>query len=368
MSTYTPMSWKLDNAVDEVLDRLGDLDNDIWSRDEIKLYVKDGYDEFCRRTKCLFEVHVIPNVPVAGNWTTDFERKYISEQPGMGATDEPMGATGEYLRDVGEGGAYSKSLPLNPTPTTSPANADDFIDLGKEKIVRGGTLPSSTVEVARVSYDNRDLIGMESMHLKGLDPYYEDRNGDPQWWTFGKDGLFFLRVVPAANGDASYDDTDGSWGIMRQTDDTSVSVSTAEVTGKETDGWGCLRDESGTFPAGSQWGLLRRRHPDTKNIKVDNFRLGLDLDHNEFEIPDAFLRYIYYWAMFKALERDGKGQSLEMSDHCRGRFEMGVQKMIHKDAQMDDEYDGKFGGGMTAGPDFGLGDPEAPYPYGRPEW
>jgi hypothetical protein len=469
------MSWTLDDAVCEILDRLGDEKNEIWSSDEIKLYVKDGYDEFCRQTKCLFDIHVIPNQPVAGNWTTDFERKYISEKPGMGATDERMGITGNHEQDLSDDHSYSRSSPINPTPATSPAETwgkkgssttrDGYFGKDStgsqttalESIVRGGTLPSSTVEVARVTYDNRDLIGMEPMHLKRLDPYYEDRNGDPQWWTFGKDGLYFLRLVPAANGDATYDDVSGSWGVLRQDTDSSSTVFNASVelvnaqdetsydstedawlndiegsfgggsgyavsdtitlsdasvitvdavssgvvteftvnsasataaasrvgttlTASSTSGsgsgftltpglsnvvnsistWGFLREEVGAFPSGSSWGLVRRRHPDTKNIKIDTFRLGMDLDHNEFEIPDSYLRYIYYYAMHKALERDGYGQDLEMSDHCRGRFMLGVQRMIQRDGQMDDEYIGRFSGAMETGPDFALGDPEPP--------
>ena len=70
-------------SVSDVLDRLGDLDNDIWSRDEITLHVRDGYDLFCRRTKALFDVIVIENLPRVGNWQTDLE-KYLAEQKPVG--------------------------------------------------------------------------------------------------------------------------------------------------------------------------------------------------------------------------------------------------------------------------------------------
>jgi hypothetical protein len=380
------MADYIDAAITDVLDRLGDLDNDYWSRSEIKQYYKDGYDQFCRQTKCLFDVHVIPNQPVVGNYQTDFERYYAENKPGMGLTDEPMSHTANYLRDKGTEGRYAPSYPLNPTPGTSPheatgkkgssttsngyfgANSTGSITTALPTQVRGGRLPNSTVEIMRVAYDHRDLPGMEPMHLRQLDPNYEDRNGDPQWYTYGKDGLFFLRLVPIPNGDATYEDVDGSWGVMRQTDITGATVDTVEVSGKDTGGWGLLRHESGSFGAGGRWGTVKRRHPIRKNIKVELTRLGRDLDSHEIELPTVYQKYILFWAMYRALGREGHGQDLDRADHYRQRFEMGVDRMNKNRGHLDDEYYGKLAGRQLGGPEFGLGDPQAPYPYGIPHW
>lgn len=371
------MADYLCDATTDILDRLNDSDNDIWSRSEIDDYFTDGLDKFCRETQCLFDIHVIPNQPVVGNWQTDFEKWYAQQTAGMGLTDERMTHTANYLRDYGVEGAYAQSYATNPTPATSPheatgtkgssttangyfgANSIPEITTALPSLVRGGTLPHNTVEVLRVAYDHRDLVGMESMHLRQLDPNYEDRNGDPQYYVFGKDGLFFLRLVPVANGDATYDDVSGTWGAMRQTDDSSVSTSGT---------WGILREESGTFNAGGRWGTVKRRHPVRKSIKVEVTRLNRDLNHSEIEIPRVYQKYVKYYAMYRALMREGPGQDLDRAEHYLQRYQMGVHRMLRNRAQLDDEYYGKLGGRHLMGPDFGLGDPSAPYPYGIPYW
>jgi len=205
-------------GVSDVLDRLGDLDNDIWSRDEIALYFKDGYDTFCRRTKVLFDTVVIENLPRTGNWQTDLE-KYLAEQkPGWGLTDEPFHMTADHERNLGVGGAYGGSY-SGPSAVTSPGDRSHVgvTDGAGEDIpatVTGGRLPQSMVEVLRVAYDNRNLQGISSQQMRVIDPNYETRSGDPQWYIQDKDGLYYIRMVPAAQGDAVYDTVDGSWGTM----------------------------------------------------------------------------------------------------------------------------------------------------------
>jgi hypothetical protein len=55
-----------------------------------------------------------------------------------------------------------------------------------------------------------------------------------------------------------------------------------------------------------------------------------------------------------------------MSKHYRDRFEMGIERMIDKREKMSQEYVGSLGGGSTGDVSFGLGDPQAPYEYGKP--
>ena len=84
----------LDAAVTDILDRLGDTEESIWTRAEIALYVKDGYSLYTGQTKCLFDRWVIENVPPTGNWQTDLEKFFALQKPGWGVTDLPFHMTG----------------------------------------------------------------------------------------------------------------------------------------------------------------------------------------------------------------------------------------------------------------------------------
>ena len=522
------MTQTLDAAITDALDRLGDLANTVWSRDEIGLYLRDGYDLYCRRTKCLFDIYVIENLPPSGNWQTDLE-KYLAQQiPGMGLTDSPFHFTNDFERNYGIDGRYGGSYagPAGTTLTresTIPssrevvwasvvgatasgndltktassgwdnagavsaqqlASGDGYVettvsetnrgrmfglssgdtdqgyadidfafymhnastlfvyeggtartaslgtyatgDILKVAIesgvvkyyqndtllytslvtptypilvdtalntisatitdtvvdggawarasielatgdsiptaVPGGLLPQSTVDVLRVTYDDRELYALGSAQARRLDPNYESRSGDPQFFTFDKDGIFFLRLIPNAQGDAVYDTVSGSWGTMTYTDDTAVEIVTTEVTGYNTGGYGILRYRDDMFPTHGPWGTPTRIHPTTANTKVEVYRLGRSLDAHPFELPDAYLRYPLYWAMSRALHRDGPGQDMELADHFEQRFEMGIHRMTQKRAKMDRERVGSLGGAPTDDA-FSVGWPQAPYPY-----
>ena len=351
-----------------VLERLGDLENKAWSRDEIDLYLKDGYDQFCHRTRCLFDIHVIENLPVTGNYTTDFERYIAESTPGMAVTDRPFHFTGAHEKKLSAdpiqeyGGSYS-----GPAPATSPSETDQFSsdNFDLPSVVTGGDMPHSTIEVLRVSYNQRTLRGMSSQQMKDFDPNYESRTGDPQWWCMDKDGIFYLRVVPAATGNATYDTVDGSWGFITQHLDADSAVEdTIYDTG--TGGWGFLTHRDDMFPAGGPHGSATRVHPYDLNIVVETYRLGRNLDTHPFELPQAYLKYVYFYAMGQALERIGPGQDLELANHYFERFEMGISRMTNKKREMDVERVGRFGGGEPEEMNFGLGDPQPPFPYGVP--
>ena len=368
-TTSYPHTTTLDYAVTDVLRRLGDLDNGIWSRAEVADYIKDGYDQFCGTTKCLFDIHVIENLPKVGNWQTDLEKQIASTKSGFHLTDEPFHYTGAHERNLGTGGRYAPTM-------SGPANATDRADFTGSNLdevptkVPGGLLPEESVEVLRVTFDNYDLRGMSSQQLREIDPNYETRSGDPQFFTFDKDGIYYLRVVPNAQGDAVYDSTDGLWGIMTQRLDADSAVEdtivTSEVNGQETGGFGiCRYRDDFSFPNGGPWGHPTRIHPESMNIEVEMYRLGRDLSHHEMELPLPYQKYVYYWAMYQALDREGSGQQKELAAHYKQRFDMGVARMTRRKQNMNKERVHAIMGGERSVP-FGLGDPQAPYPYGVP--
>lgn len=372
MSAYKEVPTTLEDGVNDVLERLGDLDNKGWSRSEIQLYLQDGYDQFCARTMCLFDRVVIENLPVTGNWQTDLERYLAEHKAGFGLTDRPFHFTGEHERNlsVGTKGEYAGSY-SGPAPATSPTESfsDTSLRASGEvlpSVVPGGEIPDKTLSVVRVSYDQRTLKPLSSQQLRVLDPNYETRTGDPQWYTWGKDGIFYVRVVPAASGTATYDTVSGSWGSLSQRLDSDSDVEDTIDDGGHG-GWGILVHRDDTFPAFGPWGTPTRIHPDTDNVVVEIYRLGRTLTSYPFELPRAYLKYVYYYAMGQALERRSSGEDLELAKHYYDRFEMGVDRLIRRKREANRELVRSFEPSESEDVNFGgLGDPQAPYPYGKP--
>ena len=370
VTSYAP-TITLNDGTTDVLERLGDHQNGIWSRAEIKDYLQDGYDIFCGRTKCLYDIHVIENLPITGNWQTDLEKAIAETKSGWALTDNPFHFTGAHEKNLGTGGRYGQSM-AGPSSATNKKwyEADNVNSLSSDlpSKVPGGLVPPGVVQVLGVTYDSRALKGMSSQHMRDLDPQYENRDGDPQFFMYDKDGIYFLRVVPAAGGTAVYDTVDGSFGILRQRLDADSNIQDTIIDNEasgNTDGWGLLRyRDDFTFCSGGSWGTPTRVHPEEANIEVMHYRLGRSLKQHPFELPRSYVKYVYFWAMYQALDREGSGQQLEMADHYKERFEMGISRMTHRKRDLNPERAAAFGRGSPIA-DFGLGDAQLPYPYGH---
>jgi hypothetical protein len=127
--------------------------------------------------------------------------------------------------------------------------------------------------------------------------------------------------------------------------------------------WGVLREIPEHFPMGAQYGIPRRLYSDTANTRVEYWRLGKDPDENGFEIPERFMRYAEFFAQAKALERDGPGQDLKLSEHFMGRFNSGVRRMVLRLGENKRAVSGKIGspGRVPTTPSLAR----LPWKYGR---
>lgn len=351
----------LEEVTEKTMRRLEDSDAVVWSTAEIEDYLIDGSNQFCRRTRGLFDIHVVENVPQAGNWGLDLERFLAEQTPGMGLTDKRLHFTGERERDLGVEGRVGGSTE-GPTAATSPSDTSYLNSFEQSVRVDTARLPEITVDVLRVTWDDIELFPEDSADMRRLDTQYERREGgDPRHFTLDKDGLLTIRLVPPARGDATYATVDGSWGTMTFTDDSAV---TAHLGGFE--GFGILREVEGAFPAGGLNGSPTRQHPDDKNTKVEITRLGRPLRSYGFEIPDSYVKYCMFWAMYRALQREGPGQNLKLSQHYAARFEVGVARAKTRLRKINKEYTVLMGAMGAEREAFDLGDPQLPYPYGSP--
>lgn len=343
------------DAVASTMRRLDDELGEVWSYDEVLGYIKDGYNMWCRRSRCLFDMHVIPNVPQVGNWSTDLEKYLAEHTPGMGLTDNPLHFTGSHEANLAVGGRVGGSTE-GPTPATSPSEAALFSAKGLPTKVATGRLPDGTADVLRITWDELELFPEGSADERLLDSQYEQRDGgDPRQYTLDKDGINTVRLVPPARGDAEYPTVSGSWGTMTQTDDTTISV---------VGTYGILRESDGYFPAGGPHGTPTQRHPAAKNIVAEIARVGRSLDGFAFEIPQQYVKYIIFWAMHRALERDGPGQDLKLSKHYSDRYGLGIERIKARLRKVNKEQRLRMGSGGETDLPFNMGNPTLPHPFG----
>ncbi len=311
------------------LRKLDDEAEEVWSRAELDAAGRDGYDTFCRRTKCVFDIVVIENAHPTGGFGSDLQRYIAEHTPGMTIHDRRIlftqAAERDKIREPIEGGA----VPITATVASQASGP-----------VPGGRLPDGVVDVLRVTWDLQTLTQETAQSLRLADPMFETREGDPQAWLWGEDGLLSLRVWPAAAGDASYPTVDGVWGTLVYTDDPDVTV---DLGGHG--GYGFLSAIDGAFPSGGPHGIPNRIHPDAKNIRVEVARLGRDPAIYDLELPRVFRKYVVFWAMAQALKREGPGQDLELAQHYLDRFEFGVARMEARLKRLLPERRGQIGAG-----------------------
>jgi hypothetical protein len=118
------------------------------------------------------------------------------------------------------------------------------------------------------------------------------------------------------------EDISGINGVARQmgTDDMDKEV----IIGS----YGGMRSVPRHFNSG-QYGVIRRIVTDNYNTRVELFRLGEELDHAPFEIPDRFVKYVEWWALYRAYGTPGEGENTKLSDHYMSRYKNGVE-MVKK--------------------------------------
>jgi len=93
----------LADVVTETLERLDDSPDKLWTRDEIELYVRDGYDRFCDETLCLFDMFVIENRPPIGTHGSDFQKALAEKMVGVRVTENKLNVTNDDAYQYGTG-------------------------------------------------------------------------------------------------------------------------------------------------------------------------------------------------------------------------------------------------------------------------
>lgn len=350
----------LETFVTRVLKRLGDAEGEVWSREEIRIYGQDGYDQMCRSTKCLWDVAYVENLPAVANYSSEEEAELAKQIPNLILTGRrtftleiekglaPAGSVGPAgVSTHAELALLSSILPTVPKPNPT------------------GQLPRNYVGIERVTHDQLSLYPEFNAGLaRNWDNHYEIMSGRPNWFTVDKDGLFTLRRYPGGDGAAVYPDVTGWWGVEVSDTAYTGSIVSEEAGLPGTAVWGSLVYDPEEFPMGGPWGSPTRTHPDADNTRVEITRLGRDLSEHEFEIPSSHVKYIEFWAASRALRRDGPGQDLKLSKHYSDRFDMGLDRITKRLRGVESERSGRIGYGPQRGsvPPLQI---TLPYNYGR---
>lgn len=347
----------LQDIVNRVLIRLEDSDQDVWSTDEIAVYVQNGYDALVRDTKCIWDMsYAAENVTAIGNYTASWEADYLDNNSGMlklnmfnftsGTGTNPAPPWEKQYIDNAEGAVNHTAL-----------WEDDYTY--NDFFLATAHINPLTIEIQRVVYDNYKIRPKMSKDMAQHYTFYEYDRGPTTAYTLDKDGYFTIRKIPVPAGRADVFTFSGGFGLQRDQTDSEFETSPTVIGNR-----GILRSMPKHFPMGSSqgWGLPRRVYRDTKNVRIEYFRRGESLSTEVCELPDRYVKYVELYAMSKAREREGNGQNRKLSDHYLERYQMGVERIKDRMRMLVRERIRRMGGGNTR-----ANWPElAKLPYGYP--
>ena len=250
-------------SVNNVLKRLDDYPSlsgeQVWTRDEVELYLKDGYNAFCRQTKCLLDFFYPENVALAGNYVAKWERTYFDS--GMIAVGLLGFSGGYWERD------YALASATGPANLTQPWEAEYLTTTFPAAL---HPIPEDNVTVDRATHD-----------FHGLDPeftrYFEERArdfqttaGEPWRFTMDRDGIGGFRLIPAGSGNATVPSIavpgmalKAYWTLDEASGDRVDSVGTAHLSPVNAPGSDTGKiDSAATFDDGSSQQLTHSSNVD----------------------------------------------------------------------------------------------------------
>lgn len=168
------------------------------------------------------------------------------------------------------------------------------------------TMPAEIYKFDRLTYNGIRMVPWTAREARERNAYFQTTQGLPYAYTMEADGLSTIRMIPVP------------------------SVTT------------------------------------TTTLYVEYFRRGavLSADGTALEIPDRYTDYVVWYAMARALERDGRGQDTELAAHYQGRYLEGLKRIKKRKSQIHSSRIGQMGG--MDGTQREPGYPQWPSNYGVP--
>jgi hypothetical protein len=367
----------------QVLTRLGDLAQQIWTATEVELHLADAYKAIAQVCGVFYDWTYLENLPATFSYTAPWEKAWLDEVGGFDAGCANF--TAEIDRQaLGDG--RDRRGPAN---ATSPFEVTDGwqASVGASMAIPAtADLPTTLTAIRRVTWDNRGIDALEARRMSRSDARYEITTGEVYGYIWQKDGIRTLRKVrvPAAPADSVQVTGSGSWGILREPVDLSTDRATPRAwstPGFDAGGfaadafytdrfdgvvWGVPRRIPGEHPLGPDYqGLPRRPFREGKNVRVEIARQGraVTRDTDVWELPDRYTCYLRDYAMARCLARNGPGQDVTLAAHFQDRWQRAVARVTRRMQTVDTEHVSVMGGDarpLTRRPPR----PSPPWPYG----
>ncbi len=322
--------------VSDVLYRLGDVAEAVWTTPEIELFLDSGYQDIATACGVFYDWTYLENLPRGHSYSEPWERALVVAFGGFDYGYANYSADFE-LRMLGD-----ERKRYGPSNHTSPFEATDGLlsrAHASTDIPATAELPKNVVDLVRVTWDKRGTEAMEPRSLSKMDARYELTKGEMFGYTWRKDGVRTLRKIRVPAQQAHTATINGSWGLLRDPADLSGDT----VTGS----WGVPRRIPGHHPIGPwRFGGPRRPFLDGTNVRVEHHRYGSPLDGPRAvcELPDRYAIALRDYAQAMCLRRRGPGQDVPLGDHFMQRWDRVILRIQRRMRRVDIEQISVMGG------------------------
>lgn len=332
----------LGELCDQTLQRLSDDSGVIWSRDEVRTYLRRAYDLVATNYAVFWDMVYSENLPRAWSVSQPWELGFLTNWA-TGFNAGVANFTAEFERTAGESIGFDERNRIGPANHTSPFEATDGL------LTRAGAsaaisatddLPATLTMLDRALWDTRVIEALEARSYSRMDARYEITAGEVYGYIWQKDGVRTFRKVRVPAEACDTVTVNGSWGILR-------SPTNLPPGGTVTGTWGIPRRLPGYHPMGAEvWGLPRRPYQDAKNVRIEHFRLGRSLvdDTDVCELPARYARYLRDYAASECLGRPGPGYDTILAQHYDMRWKRGLTRIARRIVQVDTEFVHVLGG------------------------
>lgn len=349
--------------IDETMAMAGDRNGAIWSRDDVRGHLLQGYRIVADKFPIFFDWTYAENLPAGFSVTQPWELEHLgSLLQGRAATFNYGVAnfTAEFERRAGRSIGFDERDRYGPANHTSPFEATDGM------LARAGAstdipavaeLPRELNKLDRVTWDQRGIDPLEPRTFSRMDSRYEITKGEVYAYMWQKDGVRSLRKVRVPAAQAETVTVDGSWGLLRTVGDLTTDTPTGS--------WGIARIIEGQHPIGPEvFGAPRRVYKEGKNVRVEHFRQGrvYENDFTVCELPPRYADYLRNYVLSHLYGIPGPGYDALLEDHYKKRWERDLNRIEHRVKHVDKEHVTVMGAGRpnVTGPPR----PKYPWPFG----
>lgn len=324
----------LTDAINRVLSDLGDLEQKIWTADEVTNYFGVGLSEMLQVCRLLWDQLYLHNLPRGfsvnqpwelefapfdygvANFTYEDERRALDEEHRIGPSNHTAPFEIPYLERIGA-------------------------DISIPAVVE---LPPYVTEVERATWDQRSICAETPQRLSRMDSRYETTKGEVFAYSMYQDGVRSFRKVRVPNEFSKMFTFEGDFGTIKN----PIEIGSPPILGIPEDVGGPL--ESGLYgharyisghqcigPGG--FGIIRNVYSDYRNVRIDYWRQG-----DFTELPDRFAAYLRDYVRYRCLVRNSPGQNLKLSGHYQARWKRGLDRVRRRILHVDRHRTHRMGG------------------------